>query len=360
MKPAVEPNLADRPADLLLPLSFSLVLHAAVVWLFSAGAITIPLDRTEPLDIEILDAEEARRLTQSTGERPPEPAPEAPAPERPKTQIVAPPDSPEAIPEDPRFLSDRNSRAPQETVKRGEPAPAAEPPRELARRRESSPSSAEERPVAKRSEPRRDAPAPARDLPGLPSLFARPSEILDDPAIGKGTRQGSGKETRDYAAVSRPELWADPGERGTPDYLPEIRQGQFTLLNTKADLFAPFVRRVGLRVFQTFSMDFKRRIYSGTVPQGQETIEVEAIMSRDGQRLEVLLRKRDGNLATDRLLLGTLTDTIFFDENPPPKAVAEDGRIHFVFALDSAVWYGRDDSGLPRPGAQWVFGAGLL
>ena len=57
---------------------------------------------------------------------------------------------------------------------------------------------------------------------------------------------------------------------------------------------------------------------------------------------------------------GTLNDNIFFDQNPPAKAVAEDGRIHFVFALNASVWFGRDENGRMQPGAHWVFGAGLL
>jgi len=60
------------------------------------------------------------------------------------------------------------------------------------------------------------------------------------------------------------------------------------------------------------------------------------------------------------VLLGTLRDQIFFDDNPPANAVAEDGKIHFVFALDARVWYGHDDRGMMQPGAHWIFGAGLL
>jgi hypothetical protein len=132
------------------------------------------------------------------------------------------------------------------------------------------------------------------------------------------------------------------------------------MLNAKADRFAPFVRRVGLRVFQGFSMDFKRQISSGAEPEGKDTVQIEAVMSRDGKRVEVYLRQHNGDLAVDRLLLGNLNDQIFFDENPPAEAVAADGRIHFVFALNAVVSYGRDRSGGRQPGAQWVMGAGLL
>ncbi len=116
-----------------------------------------------------------------------------------------------------------------------------------------------------------------------------------------------------------------------------------------------------MRVFQSFTMEFKREIYAGTVPEGRENVEIEAVMTRDGKRVDVFLRQHNGNLSADRTLLGTLTDQIFFDENPPAEAVAEDGRIHFVFALDAQIFYqgGRRGDGR-QPGGQWVFGAGLL
>jgi hypothetical protein len=216
-----------------------------------------------------------------------------------------------------------------------------------------------------KSEAKASTPA-TRTAPtvGLSDLFVRPSELAKDPMLRKGEDGDDGSTTQGgsqaLAALSRPELWADPGQRGTPDYLPDVKQGNFTLLNTKADRFAPFVRRVGMRVFQTFSMEFKQRIYAGSVPQGRDDVEIEAVMTADGRRLEVYLKQRSGNLSSDRVLLGTLNDAIFFDQNPPAKAIADDGRIHFVFALNASVWYGRDDSGRMQPGAHWIMGVGLL
>lgn len=360
---ALYPRL-DRPGRLALPFSLSVLVHALLLWFFIVGRGIGTLASSAPVDIELLEPEEAqRRAEQMRGGRPaPAQAEPEPAPAPPRSQIVAVPDSPEAEPEDPRFLSDRNSRAEEEMVKRGEPAPPAQPPREKAERsvakseRQAEPGGDDAARSAARTE--------ARRLPGLSDLFVKPSEIIGDPSLGSGTsaeKAASEKKGGEYAAIDRPDLWADPGERGTPDYLPDVRQGSFTLLNTKADLFAPFVRRVGLRVFQSFSMDFRRQIFAGQVPQGKERVEIEAVMSRDGRRLEVAVRNRTGNLSTDRVLLATITDQIFFDENPPPKAVAQDGRIHFLFALDAAVWYGRDDpQGPVQPGARWLFGAGLL
>jgi len=91
-----------------------------------------------------------------------------------------------------------------------------------------------------------------------------------------------------------------------------------------------------------------------------DTQIIGTVMSADGRRAEVYLKQRSGNLSSDRVLLGTLNDAIFFDQNPPAKAIADDGRIHFVFALNASVWYGRDDGGRMQPGAHWIMGVGLL
>ncbi len=372
----------DREGSLILALLLSILVHALFALFVIVTSLRTAGSASSPFSVELLEPEEApKRYAAVPPPQNPATAPQPPEPavERPQNQIVAPPDSPEEKSEQARLFSDRDSKALEEMVKRGEPAPPAKPPDAVAKeekKKAPGPDRAEHkaRGAAEGEKRGADAQLAARDkarpseraapLPGLSDLFVKPSELAKDSALRKGS-SGDAADAEDAsgrtsAAIRRPELWADPGQRGTPDYLPDVRQGNFTLLNTKADRFAPFVRRVGLRVFQTFSMDFKQMIFAGQVPQGRENIEVEAIMSRDGKRIEVFLKGRNGNLSTDRVLLGTLRDQIFFDDNPPPNAVAEDGRIHFVFALDARVWYAHDDRGTVQPGAQWIFGAGLL
>lgn len=370
----------DRPGNLILPFALSVLFHFLFVLLFAVGSLGTAPPESKPFEVEILQPNETSATAKAqpqprAAEKPPPAAEEAARP--PKNQIVSPPDSPEETPDKARLFSDRDSKTLQETVKRGEPAPPAKPPREIAK-----PEPAKQTPdkqlaskargetegsdrgsaIAKNeAKPSSPSTHTAPQI-GLSDLFVRPSELARDPVLRKG-QSGDGEKTEaggDLASLSRPELWADPGQRGTPDYLPDVRQGNFTLLNTKADRFAPFVRRVGLRVFQSFSMEFKQKIYAGSVPQGRDNVEVEAVMTPDGRRTDVYLKQRSGNLSSDRVLLGTLTDQIFFDENPPAKAVAEDGRIHFVFALNAQVWYQHDENGRLQPGAHWIFGAGLL
>jgi len=368
----------DRPGGILPPLALSIVLHALIALLFVVASVRAPQPAATPFEVQILRPEEAARAkAQSRNQDPAKAAAEQPvAP--PKKQIVSPSDSPEQKPDQARLFSDRDSRAIEETIKHGEPAPPAKPPQEIAKP-QSAKAAADDQAATKskgdahgaklgsalaESNPKSSLPSTQTAPPvGLGDLFVRPSELARDPALLKGD-SGDAEKTaeggkRDLALLNRPDLWADPGRRGAPDYLPNVREGNLTMLNAKADRFAPFVRRVGLRVFQGFSMEFKSQIISGAVPAGKDNVQVEAVMSRDGKRMDVYLRQHNGDLSADRVLLGNLNDKIFFDENPPAEAVAADGRIHFVFALDAVVSYD-DRSGGRQRGAQWVMGAGLL
>jgi len=360
----------DRPGGLLPPLALSLLAHALLAILFLGNVLRAPEAPSTPFDVQILQPEQ----TTDAKSRPrAEAAPKAPAAEPPiappKKQIVAPSDAPEAKPDKTNLFSDRDSRAIEETIKHGQPAPPAKPPQETAKQK-STALSREDQATKAQGDPQAKAePQPATKVPpvlGPGDLFVKPSELARDPSLLKGD-SGESERTaeggkRDLAMLDRPDLWAEPGPRGSMDYLPNVRDGDLTMLNAKADRFAPFVRRVGLRVFESFTMQFKNEILSGRVPSGRDNVEVEAIMSRDGKRVEVLLKQRQGDLGTDRILLGNLGSQTFFDDNPPAEAVAADGRIHFVFALNSVVQHdgGGRRGGRGQPGARWVMGAGLL
>ena len=277
---------------ILPPLALSIVLHALIALLFVVASVRAPQPAATPFEVQILRPEEAARAkAQSRNQDPAKAAAEQPvAP--PKKQIVSPSDSPEQKPDQARLFSDRDSRAIEETIKHGEPAPPAKPPQEIAKP-QSAKAAADDQAATKskgdahgaklgsalaESNPKSSLPSTQTAPPvGLGDLFVRPSELAHDPALLKG-ESGERDQTadggkRDLAMLSRPDLWADPGRRGSPDYLPNVRDGNVTMLNAKADRFAPFVRRVGLRVFQAFSMEFKQQIRSGAVPDGKDESE---------------------------------------------------------------------------------------
>jgi hypothetical protein len=128
------------------------------------------------------------------------------------------------------------------------------------------------------------------------------------------------------------------GPTGTLDFLPDVREGDITLLNTKAEVFAPFVRRVAIRVFQNFLILLKHDLFASGLPTA-EMVEAEAVMSPAGEMIGFNVSQRSARiaLASDRRLQQACNEG-FFDRNPPPGARAKDGNIHFVFhsAIESA------------------------
>ena len=90
---------------------------------------------------------------------------------------------------------------------------------------------------------------------------------------------------------------------GVPDYLPKIRDGDITLLNTKADRHAVFVHRVALQVFNSLRRSSWNDISGRRLNQLKGFAKVEAIMSVSGELLEVRLLASSGVPEFDKLLI---------------------------------------------------------
>lgn len=297
-----------------------------------------------------------------------EPPPQAPAkqPERklpvPEQQIVAPPDAGknEAPPET-RLLSDRDTRVEQQTVKKGNPAPGEESPGEKA---PPKPKPAQARPKPA-EQPRggnrrnREPPPQVASLPSIDRLMPNALRLAEE-GYGREAEAAEQFAQADPSRSVRPRgaeglMIPSGGPIGTLDFLPDVREGDITLLNTKAEVFAPFVRRVAIRVFQNFLISLKREMAGSALPTS-EMVEAEAIMDARGEMIAFNVSQRSTRiaLASDRRLQQACYDG-FFDRNPPPGARAKDGKIHFVFR--TAVEY------MPtaRGGGYYVFlSAGLL
>jgi hypothetical protein len=167
------------------------------------------------------------------------------------------------------------------------------------------------------------------------------------------------------ASVERKDLlrhgdpWRTGGLRGgTMDFLPSVREGDITLLNTKADLFAPFVRRVAARVFEHLQIALRQAAQRASGGSGREYAQVEAVMSKAGQLMSARIVDRGSNstLGADRELLSVTKPDIFFDSNPPSGAEAADGNIHFILLIDLMV---QADPRSARPGVYYAGVAGV-
>jgi hypothetical protein len=204
-----------------------------------------------------------------------------------------------------------------------------------------------------------DTAQPKRQVPGAPDaakrapqLFVGPDELLSQGWIQEAEQNREKEKTRqppsgsDIVAMApspAPNLFSMPGALGTPDDLPDIQQGNLTFLNTKAHRFAPFVRRVALRVFQHLIILQRKNLNINDVVAAREMSTIEAKLDDKGTLKGLVIQTRSGSYAIDAALLKACENGAW-DENPPPEAHAEDGMIHFVFRSNINAQY--DDLGL--------------
>jgi hypothetical protein len=301
------------------------------------------------------------------------PAPAAPAPPAiaiPKQQIVSPSDKgEEKEPANTRFLSDRNNTVKEEMVHRGEPAagnPETKPAEtkqkvEVKRPREEARPEVERAPAAESSGARPQVAA----LPKLDQLLPPAEEMIREGVVRPDESGSTKPAPEQQASVERKDLlrhgdpWRTGGLRGgSMDFLPTVREGDITLLNTKADLFAPFVRRVAARVFEHLQIALRQAAQRASGGSGREYAQVEAVMSKAGQLMSARLVERGSNgaLGADRELLNVTKPDIFFDSNPPSGAEAADGNIHFILLIDLMV---QADPRSARPGVYYAGVAGV-
>lgn len=247
---------------------------------------------------------------------------------RPQEQKIVPPSdlAREEEPQAPtRFVSEKSSRAREETIRHGMPRASA-------------------RASAARLEPERAQPPSSPPPPrlALDDLFKKPGEVFaGKEERGRRTTEArptpqpkTGKRRIDLALGTIGNLSSFTG--GVPDYLPEIRPGQFTLLNAKANLFAPFVRRVGLRVFEHLLIR-QRRLAERELLAAQGEAVVRVVLGTDGKLLDLRTEGVSGSRALDEALrkacqLGA------FDNNPPEGARKADGTYEFVFQAWLRPW----------------------
>ena len=312
-----------------------------------------------------------------SGPRPPEeivvslqpPAPEdfiagnAPAP------IVAPSDRENGeVPDGRAFRSDRNNRVEKETIARGIPNPgqpdgnpdgiAPEAPPPPPPPTTASQASAESAPAAP---PAETAPEPAdgsdrrnqtqemlaasdtgskkpRELPGLEKLLAPPSAVLGGagrsrPSPAENSRvppKSQADPNRDLLRAPPPAKGLLAGLRGTYDSLPSVAAGKLTFLNTKADRFAPFVRRVGTRVFENLLIEQRKRLNATEILAARNSTTVRVILGPGGKLKDIQIVERSGSQSMDGTLLEALRAAAF-DPNPPPDAAMKDGNYEFIF-----------------------------
>ena len=290
----------------------------------------------------------------------------APAEEIRQKQFVSPSTNTEAPIQPTRLLSEHASKADVQKIKRGEsetpPPPAPKPA--LKAQSESRESKAET--AAKED-------SPAKKSGGAPLLRLSDDELMasldrsdakeQSHSGKKSSGEKSSNQETDKQRIMRFQQ-SEPFKKsfmaslrlGSPDYLPEIQDGDVTLLNAKADHFAVFVRRVAIQVFGAIRSAGWQEMHYSEVQRIREFATVEAVMSLNGKLLEVKIIDSSGSTVFDALARRS-AERGTWDQNPPADAAADDHKIHFIFKARSWVRQGASGIGEQR----WLLlGTGLL
>ncbi|MCB0331104.1 MAG: energy transducer TonB, partial [Bdellovibrionales bacterium] len=276
-----------------------------------------------------------------------------------KRQIVTEPQSKavETAPENARFEAERNRFAEREQIKRGDgpdagsvvgkpnpatpplpPSPQAkpqqqqQPQQQTPKQSTAAKSTTTQSPQTKNRQIRSLRLSPD-DLQGEFGISApkkdfgpKAQEFLKNPSSSLGG----------YQPFSRP---AGSGARflgnsGSSDFIPQLPDGDITLLNAKASKFAVFVRRVATRVFSELRASGWETLSSSDISRMKDFSTIHAVLSPEGKLLSVRVEGQSGSSTFDQVLNRAVQGGAS-DPHPPEGALAADGNIHFIFKARS-------------------------
>jgi hypothetical protein len=336
-----------QPRTWAAALLVSLLVHAAVLLTLPSALVARTPDGKlpppPPIQVSLVDRPPPPPAPKIQPPPPAPPPPPAEAVEALRPQIVAPPDTVNDVPpEKTRLESDRNNKVETQSLSPGVPKPAPEPkeipkkPAPETRKAEAPPKPKQKSGEADDDGATRREPTRRRS-PQLEDLFASRDELIRAQQSDKN--RGGVEESNDRVGEGRRRLalavppvspdWALPGRRGALDFLPDIQRGDVTLLNTKANVFAPFVRRVGERVFQHLVIR-QRRLDLPQIMNARQPVMMKVLLDKKGRLKSVKVENQSGSASMD----GTLSEAVqtgAFDNNPPPTAANADGNYEFVF-----------------------------
>jgi len=283
-----------------------------------------------------------------------------------RSQIISPSEAPQQAPlEDTTRLSDKDSRAEVEQIRRGDgggipgqpnkaaPAPPqpptakaptskTEPSRQQEPKNQTEPRQpekpAEPQPTQKRSSGKRDVHLKDLKLDDstLALKFGTTPKNQAAAAAPDSSANAPVKSLSEYQAFSRPpgSGAAFFGSAGISDHLPNLPDGDITLLNAKANIYASFVRRVAIQVFTQLRSQGWERLSAQQIRQLTGFATVVAILNPAGKFIRAEIIESSGSDEFDGVLHTSATKGAS-DPNPPPGAQAKDGNIHFIFKARS-------------------------
>ncbi|NLF24190.1 MAG: TonB family protein [Deltaproteobacteria bacterium] len=330
---------------MILGIALSLTLHVAIV----AALLYKPKSSSSLPNVMMVDfvappASLSKLMQKQLLEKPEEEQVAPPA----EKQLVSPPDQSEAVPTKPtHLLSDRDYAATKEQVRRGDGMEAG--------------------PVLGKGTEQTHT-----EQPGTQVASSKPQQISRSGplnlALDQQTLRDAMRESRrsTAAATTAVASWSRSGSpnprpfsrapgsgaqflgiNGLADYLPNLPDGDITLLNAKAEKFAVFVRRVATQVFYQIKLEGWSALSAQDINQAKDFTVVRAVLSPSGDLMRVTVEQRSGSTHFDTALENAVRKGAR-DPHPPPDAAAADGTFRFIFMTRSWVQFGSNPrSGLP-------------
>lgn len=361
-----------------LPLAFGLLLSAiAHIFIFITFVRVPHFEAGQPIVTDVT-FEPLRKMETSKEQQPAPPLP----PIEKRTQMVSSPDNDadRGIDVKPKHLfeSDKDARTDKEQVRRGDdkaagiPGPAGPP---AVKEQQRPGPKTQQQPKPQQPQPQEQArqqqPPPqssAGERP-LQQLKLDDSEVFQKFAMNQ-ERQGTLNERlnteqtekglANYEPFSRPMGSGAKllGRSGINDYLPDLPDGDITLLNAKANKFATFVNRIATQVFSQMRASGLESMNVSEITKVGGFCTVRAQLSTKGQLLNVTVEDSSGSRRFDGILESS-TRAGARDPNPPPEAVASDGTIHFVFQSKMWAQAASGRSGMPFTRVWLLLATGL-
>jgi TonB family protein len=192
----------------------------------------------------------------------------------------------------------------------------------------------------------------SRALGGSEASESTAQEIEKAEASSDSDRRAKLRDYQPFRSPSISQLFT--GSAGNADFLPNVPDGDVTLLNAKADRFAVFVRRVALQVFAELRRRNWQQLPAAELGRIRGFTKVIATMNRNGELTRVEILDSSGSEPFDRVLEQSARAGTW-DRNPPPAAAGPDGNFRFFFEARSWGQFGG-----PNPRRWLLLAVGLL
>jgi hypothetical protein len=137
-------------------------------------------------------------------------------------------------------------------------------------------------------------------------------------AAAAPSSQSSSSDLSKYEAFSRPPGSGATfvGSGGVSDHLPNLPDGDITLLNAKANTYAGFVRRVAVQVFAQLRSQGWEKLTMGEVRRIDDFTTIEAILSPEGRFMTMRIVEGSGSSSFDSVVKQSVAVGAR-DPNPP-------------------------------------------